>query len=339
MRHPVPMIAMGLALAALMPAASPASADALRVLLPAAGALVSGSGVLTVVVELDSGIVPTDARVRLNGADLRSGVPHARTDGVTVVHWSARLAPGANTFDVTLGDPASPRVRVERAVFYREAIFSIDEPPRTFRRQPFHVAASETACRACHRVDPVTTDAAPGAPERSTCHGCHREKTAMKAVHGPAALWACTKCHDPATTPARYATPSPVMPLCFGCHEEQRDWFWNNKFRHGPTATGMCTICHDSHGSSQAYFLKKAAWDLCTTCHAEKGTGRHVVAWGPGGQTHPTRHRADPVRPERELSCASCHNPHAAPGAKLWNFGVTRWGDLCVRCHQSLGGG
>lgn len=36
---------------------------------------------------------------------------------------------------------------------------------------------------------------------------------------------------------------------------------------------------------------------------------------------------------------ASCHNPHAAPGAKLWNFGVTRRGALCTVCHRSLVGG
>ena len=329
-----------LSLALVLTPPALASADGpMRVLVPGDNAVVTGGGLVSIVVEIDAGVPPTDVRVRMNGTDLRPGQPHARPDGRTVVHWTVQLALGPSTVDVTLGDPHEPRARARRALFFHDAILARDDPRRDTTPAPFHTTANERACRDCHRMDPAFADAAPGVPERSTCHGCHRGITDVRAVHGPAALWACTKCHDPLTTPARYATPRPVMPLCFGCHEEQKESFWNNPYRHGPTATGFCTICHDPHGSEHGFFLKKAAWDLCTTCHAEKATGRHVVSWGPTGQTHPTRGRPDPVRPGRELSCASCHNPHAAPGAKLWNFGVTKWGELCTKCHRSLVGG
>jgi predicted CXXCH cytochrome family protein len=129
------------------------------------------------------------------------------------------------------------------------------------------------------------------------------------------------------------------MPPCFGCHQEQKDRFYGNPYQHGPTATGFCTICHNPHGTDNEFFVKKATWNLCTTCHYEKGSGRHVVSWGPSGQTHPTRQRPDPSRAGKELSCASCHNPHAAPGAKLWNFGAVRWMDLCRNCHAGIFGG
>jgi predicted CXXCH cytochrome family protein len=129
------------------------------------------------------------------------------------------------------------------------------------------------------------------------------------------------------------------MPLCFSCHEEQKERFYGERFQHGPTATGMCVLCHSPHGSEHALLLRKAAFDLCTACHAEQGSGRHVIAWGPGGQSHPTRGRPDPVKLGQELSCASCHNPHAAPAPKLWNFKATLWLDLCRNCHRALLGG
>ncbi len=206
-------------------------------------------------------------------------------------------------------------------------------------RQKKDWASAEAACRNCHSLEAAPEDVGPPTPDQSTCYPCHAGLTKVKEVHGPAALWACTKCHDPASAPQRYATPEPVMPLCFGCHQEQKDRFYGSPYQHGPTATGFCTLCHNPHGSEHGLFLKKAAWDLCTTCHFEKGSGRHVVAWGPGGQTHPTRGRPDPVRANRELSCASCHNPHAAPGPKLWNFGATSWVDLCRNCHRRIIGG
>jgi predicted CXXCH cytochrome family protein len=153
-------------------------------------------------------------------------------------------------------------------------------------------------------------------------------------VHGPAALWNCLKCHDAQSVPARYATPVPVRDLCFGCHTDLKDYFFSTPYQHGPTATGMCTICHNPHGTNNEFWLKKEPWDLCTTCHAEKASGRHVIAWGPSGQTHPTRGRPDPMKPEREFSCRSCHNPHASNMPKLWNYNVKSYFELCQVCHN-----
>lgn len=315
-----------------------AVAASLRVLVPAANALVAGGGQAHVVVELDAGVSPALVRAQLGGVDLGAGAAHRRSSGVHVVHWTLRLVPGANTVDLTLGDPQRPDDRQQRVVFYHEQVLNQAAPPAGHRVVRFHQPPAEAACAECHTMTPAATDVAPPAPERSTCFTCHAGVTRVKAVHGPAALWACTKCHDAASAPARYATPQPVMPLCFGCHQEQKDRFYGNPYQHGPTATGFCTICHNPHGTDHEYFVKKAVWHLCTTCHFEKGTGRHVVAWGPNGQTHPTRHRQDPSRVGKELTCASCHNPHAAPGAKLWNFGATRWMDLCRNCHPAIFG-
>lgn len=328
-------------LVALLTVPSPAGAEGrdFTVHAPAPDSIVAGGGLFHVIVEVDRGVTSSALRARLNGADLGPASYQALAAGGGMLHWSARLAAGQNVVEIEFGPPGRPATRETRAVYYFAPIHAASDPPKEFTRAPFHQAGGAATCGECHRMQSVPEDAAPVSPERSTCFSCHAGLMKLKEVHGPAALWACTRCHDPTASPQRYATPEPVMPLCFGCHQEQKERFYGNPYQHGPTATGFCTICHNPHGSDHGFFLKKAAWDLCTTCHFEKAGPRHVVSWGPRGQGHPTRGRPDPTRPNRELSCASCHNPHAAPAPKLWNFGATRWLDLCRNCHGWVFGG
>lgn len=301
--------------------------------------VISGKGLLHVLVELpESG--RRQVEVRINGGPAGAVVTAQRpAPGGQVFHAPVQLVPGLNTIAIAAREGGSPGVTVERRVFHLAPLWKETEPPPRFSRRPFHQAGLERACAGCHATGPRPEDAAPSAPEQSTCRSCHAGMTAAKEVHGPAALWACTRCHDARGAPAGYETPEPVMPLCFSCHIEQKEHFLGNRYQHGPTATGHCTICHDPHGTDQRFFIKKAAWDLCTTCHFEKASGRHVISWGPSGQGHPTRGKPDPTRPGRELSCASCHNPHAAPAPRLWNFKATMWLDLCRNCHGGIVGG
>lgn len=321
----------GIALAAPLGAASPV------IHYPPDGLVVTGGGMIHVVVEAKE---PPGMEARWNGTVMPLGVMARRASGETVVHVPVRLEPGANTIQITLNADRVSSARVSRNIFFLSQIGGQPDPPPGFRRQPFHQGtARETACGGCHEMRARPEDTGPATPERSTCFSCHRRIAIGQEVHGPAALWVCTRCHDPDGSPARYATPDPVMPLCFSCHAEQKERLDRSRHQHGPAATGLCTICHDPHATEHRFFLKRAAWDLCTTCHAEKASGRHVVAWGPLGQTHPTRGRPDPSSPGREISCASCHNPHAAASAKLWNFGATFYLDLCRNCHARILGG
>ena len=331
MRRSIPGLVLMLAAAWT---AAAAEGPGIRVHVPAADSIVSGGGSIHVIVEIGAGVAPSAVRARLNGTDLGPGAHQPRPAGGGVLHWSAQLAPGQNVVEVESSPPGKPAVREARALYYTAPILSASEPPKGFKRVPFHQARAEAMCRECHRTQAEPGDIGPASPEQSTCYSCHARLTKVKEVHGPAALWACTKCHDPAAAPQRYATPDPVMPLCFSCHEEQKDRFYGSRYQHGPTATGRCTICHNPHGTDNQFFIKKAAWNLCTTCHFEKADGRHVISWGPSGQGHPTRGKRDPNRPTRELSCASCHNPHAAPAPKLWNFGAVSWLGLCRNCHR-----
>jgi len=299
---------------------------------PADRSLVSGDGILHVIGEVQGAGAP-GMEVRLDG-DIIVAVAR-RVGDRAVMHAALRLAPGLNRLSIVFRGSSGRPITMEREVFHVVPLVPDAVPPPEFARRPFHAGDAPVVCARCHRVVARAEDTAPAAPEQSTCFSCHAGLTRAAEVHGPTAQWACTRCHD-AAAGAAYATPEPVMPLCYACHVEQKERFYGSRYQHGPTATGRCTICHSPHGTGHRVFLKKAPWDLCTTCHVEKKSGRHVVAWGPSGQSHPTRGRPDPARPGQELSCASCHNPHAAPSPKLWNFKATIWLDLCRNCHARL---
>lgn len=315
------------------------AAASLQVHYPPENLVISGGGVLHVIAEPEGSVAADGLDVRLNGESAGSGVARPREDGGTVYHAAVQLSFGINAVEVLLRAGGQVVAKAERKVFFLSALGKQTHSPADFSRRPFHLAGREAACVGCHQLAPRPEDAGPPTPEQSTCHSCHAGLTKSKEVHGPTAFWACTRCHDPTSARARYATPEPVMTLCFSCHTELKERFYGRPYQHGPTATGQCTICHNPHGSQERFFLKKAAWNLCTTCHFEKAGPRHVIAWGPRGQGHPTRGRPDPTRPKHELSCASCHNPHAAFAPRLWKFGAERRLDLCRNCHRRIVGG
>ncbi|MFQ5552173.1 MAG: cytochrome c3 family protein [Thermoplasmata archaeon] len=297
-------------------------AEPIQILHPAPKALVRGAGVVAFVVVGEGRFT-----ARLNDKQLPSPAKAGR-----VWHWVVRLRAGRNLLAV--GPTGEPAVAT-REIVYAAPFFDEERIPRGFVPRPFHGdPAMERSCGTCHDLIAKPTDRNPTSPEDSSCYTCHRRLVKEQEVHGPAAVWGCLLCHDPQAKPTPYATPARVLEVCYGCHTTQRAYFFSAKYQHGPTSTGRCTICHNPHGSPNPFWLKRAPWDLCTSCHFEKATGRHVIAWGPSGDTHPTRGRPDPMRPERELACNSCHNPHAANSQYLWNFDARRHTELCQTCHK-----
>jgi predicted CXXCH cytochrome family protein len=299
-----------------------------NVLYPLDRSLYGGAGIAHIVIELNE--KGASLTVRVNGKLLEN--PKIKDK---IYHYAASLAFGLNQVEVEVFSGSKPLGRETQELFFFSPLAKIDEVPREFTRAPFHLNGRRPEkCVLCHVLDPQKDDVAPAKPAASSCYSCHQGLIQYKQVHGPASLWHCLRCHEPDSAPARYATPVPVRNLCWGCHADQKEYFLASAYQHGPTATGMCTICHNPHASDNEFWLKKQPWDLCTTCHAEKASGRHVIAWGPSGQTHPTRGRPDPKKPEREFSCRSCHNPHASNMPKLWNYNVKSYFELCQVCHN-----
>ncbi|MBI3378338.1 MAG: hypothetical protein HY035_08070 [Nitrospirae bacterium] len=220
-------------------------------------------------------------------------------------------------------------------VFYRSDIsMEFRIAPPEFQKKPFHKENNEKACLSCHEMKTSGKDLKPQKPGDSVCYPCHKMITDYGYVHGPAARWDCLSCHEQNSKPVKYITRQPEKELCFVCHEEKKEEWTPKKYWHGPTATGNCSICHNPHASNNISRLKKPSWDLCVTCHEDRASGRHVIAGFVFGSTHPTKGRPDPLRPGKELSCASCHNPHASNSRSLFANDEISPNSLCQMCHK-----
>ena len=224
------------------------------------------------------------------------------------------------------------------------------KPTAGFQKAYFHMK-DRPQCVACHHVlKPTEADnktinietyAAElsknkaNVPSESTCYSCHRGMTSYPFVHGPNFVWSCLTCHDSQAEP-KYSVKYPVPELCYKCHVEQKQKRSGKKSYHAPYLTDKCVICHNPHASENPHSLVEPTWLLCVSCHTDKGDGRHIIAgyfYGSRHRRHPTHGVLDPSRKGQELTCASCHNPHASDSPKFVTLYVRRRFDLCIKCH------
>jgi predicted CXXCH cytochrome family protein len=158
------------------------------------------------------------------------------------------------------------------------------------------------------------------------CYNCHKKSNFEgKDVHPPVSGGACTKCHNAhQSTFYKLLTGEPPE-LCYGCHDKEK---FTKKYPHKVALNACGKICHNPHVSENPFLLSHSINDLCTGCHKPQATGRHIVTL-PGGRIHPIGGVPDPKKSTKELSCATCHNPHSSAYAKLFSNGKK-----CKRCHK-----
>ncbi len=261
--------------------------------------------------------------------------------------FSVPLALGINRIDITASKDGKQVFNTTLNVFRRsDLVGNYMKTPAGFKKDYFHMG-DNSRCSECHILEPKETDKKPVSPTSfiaetfdkktviqatSTCYSCHNKIASSPYVHGPVAVWSCLSCHDEKSDP-KYSVKKPDSEVCFGCHIEQKTDWQSKKFTHGPVTLGKCAICHSPHSSEYPANLYKSTWDLCVTCHADRGSGRHVLGDAFSTEGHPTRDKPDPVRIGKQLSCASCHNPHASNFPHLWAFEVQDMFDLCRKCH------
>ncbi len=282
--------------------------------------------------------------VNVNGIEKSSIDPDNAVECFTVP-----VTPGINNIELVAYNGEIVLEKFSRVVFRRSELASqYRSIPTGFKRDYFHMETREQ-CTKCHVLEPNIYDIKPISPATftaekfdsqaviaatSTCYSCHKNMMSQVYAHGPASVWSCLSCHESDTIP-EYSVKKPDSEMCYGCHVEQmRNWM-SKKYSHGPVTIGMCTICHSPHGSQNEFNLFKATWDLCINCHAEKADGVHVIGGSLITDGHPTRDRPDPVRIGKELTCASCHDPHASNFPHLWAFDVTDLFELCSKCHKN----
>jgi len=282
--------------------------------------------------------------VKVNGKERAVIIPVIITECFIV-----SLEPGVNRVEITGYRDENVVESLTREVFRRSDLISeYVKVPSDFKIDYFHME-KRRFCAKCHVMEPSIYDTKPISPATfvaekfdniaviaatSTCYSCHRKIMSAAYVHGPASVWSCLSCHDSETIP-EYSVKKPDTELCYSCHTEQKKDWLSKKYLHGPVNIGKCTICHSPHASKNSFNLFKSTWDLCVNCHAEKADGVHVIGDTMFKEGHPTRDREDPIRVGKELTCASCHNPHASNYPHLWAFEVSDLFELCKKCHKN----
>lgn len=298
--------------------------------------------ILNLSLEVPEGAVDL-IKVTVNGMDRKEIVPDLRFECFSIILNKL----GTSTIEVSVFKGEALVASFVRNVFRRSDLVSeYRKPPRSFKIPGFHMK-DNPACKECHVLEASGYDKKPISPSTfafekissekmfaatSTCYSCHKNITKRPFVHGPASVWSCLSCHDKGAA-IKYYVKKPVKEVCYECHIEQQKEWNSRKFIHGPVNVGNCTICHSPHSSDHAFNLFKSTWDLCVNCHAEKGTGLHVLGDNLFEKGHPTKGRKDPVRIGKELTCASCHDPHASNYPHLWAFEVEEIFELCKKCH------
>jgi predicted CXXCH cytochrome family protein len=282
-------------------------------------------------------------KVKINNRDEREIIPDS-----SIECFSLPLAVGINRITMTAFRRGKPEEELALSVFRRsELIGKYKNPPEGFQKHYFHMQPNPE-CVDCHTLEPSDRDLKPiniaGGASRilsdiqttaaasSTCYSCHKEIINNSYVHGPASVWSCLSCHDPRDEMI-YSVKKPDTDICFKCHVEKKEEWFSKKYIHGPVNILKCAICHSPHASENPFNLFMPTWELCVSCHEANATSRHIVV-GYIFRGHPTRGKPDPLRKGKELSCTSCHNPHASEYPKLWALKAQSPFELCQKCHQ-----
>ncbi|NWF75154.1 MAG: hypothetical protein HXY53_01035 [Nitrospirae bacterium] len=179
------------------------------------------------------------------------------------------------------------------------------------------------------------------------CYICH-DISKFKGTSGHALLGMCTGCHNPHSSDSDKLLKNDQPNLCYECHEKTK---FTKKYVHAIINLGGCTSCHAAHTSEYPSLLLNSTHKLCISCHANKLKLPHVVSL-PGKKRHPIDGVIDPSTiklikvedpknpkrqieipdpnvPGKEMTCASCHEPHSSDFRSL----LTQE-RICIKCHK-----
>jgi predicted CXXCH cytochrome family protein len=206
--------------------------------------------------------------------------------------------------------------------------------PRKDKDKFPHSAVVVGDCAVCHA--PHTSDQPKllaKATMNETCFLCHQDDVTMRKVIHPPVKKSCTECHGAHGAPNRNVLKAGEgKKQCYACHQPVD----KGKNKHAALERYGCVGCHDPHGTAYGRLVPKKVNDLCIGCHERQKDGRHVspmIASGHvvGGDL------LDPRRPNRDFTCASCHNPHGSDNPNLFYTGADSM-QMCAACHGDKSG-
>lgn len=237
----------------------------------------------------------------------------------------------------------------------------VEKLPKKFSNKPLPFGMNSAICYSCHRRifedtawhhSPAESllcetchpqDAKAGrffvskGKDAALCYRCHVEKervwNKMAYVHQPVGFGVCSMCHNPHGDANRFQLwADGKKELCISCHVDKEKYVTNEV--EGMTVHGIingsgCVACHDPHASENPYMLYKPVNELCTGCH--NGLAGVVKGHPVGG--HPVAGPTNPLQPDKEFNCASCHNPHGSVYQYLL-VGDLLGGHVCSKCHN-----
>jgi predicted CXXCH cytochrome family protein len=197
-----------------------------------------------------------------------------------------------------------------------------------------HGPTGSFRCLACHDEQPDAGQHRFAVQKQGAdlCAGCHKSPPDLSQsafVHGPASIKACYSCHNPHGSSQRFQLIKARAELCAGCHVEYKGIAsGETPFIHQIIKKESCNACHLAHASEYKALLKKPMNELCYECHKRDVyvPGLHPVP------KHPMAGVPDPLNPGKEMTCASCHDPHAGKTSKL--FRAPDYTELCQLCHK-----
>ncbi|RMG57920.1 MAG: hypothetical protein D6713_08740 [Deltaproteobacteria bacterium] len=181
-------------------------------------------------------------------------------------------------------------------------------------------------CSPCHDFSSMPNKYEVIAYGQDLCFTCHEDKKAeliKEYLHGPVSAGACTVCHSPHGSNEKFQLRKYVGDLCTMCHTQLKAEMYRTAV-HRPFQDGACTKCHNAHSSEYPkYFLKLPGMKLCLSCHEGK-LANHKHPFG----VPPKRPLDVELDEKGNLTCLSCHNPHATDDEKLLPQGG------CAYCHN-----
>ncbi len=230
-----------------------------------------------------------------------------------------------------------------------------------------HAPFADKNCELCHAPAKdgkvvLTQDG------KALCVTCHDEQAKLietAKVQHPGAAGDCTDCHNPHASAEPGLPKTDAVSICLSCHSEQADEM-KKAHLHQPAFVQGCATCHEGHGGNNDHLLWAQGNALCLECHGPdikpaKVEGAPLLAifdgkvklpenyfgqvprlplkYGLGHpiQNHPTSDLADPKTGTVtvQLSCRSCHQPHASLQAGLLVKDQADNEAFCGSCHKT----